>query len=178
MTEHTEIAGELADLVAHAVAALSLCAGAAERQLAHDPGGAARSLHTVRALADQAMGDLRLLQLLLHDGPPDYAPQPGLGQLAELVARAGPRGASTRLAVAGDPDAVPPSIALSIHRIVEAVLPGGVAEIEVVIGAAAVSVTIVPAAVLRPGAALERVRLHRGQLEREPPDRLRLTLPL
>jgi signal transduction histidine kinase len=180
--ERVRIAGELNDIVAHAVTALAVCAGAAERQLRDDTGPARDSLRAVRSIAGEAMADLRRMQAVLHQGPPAYAPQPGLGELPELAARARRRGAGVTLDVVGDAGSVRDSVAVTVHRIVEAALrEAGPAD-----PATRVSVAVSPVAVVlrvspsRPGAlddAGDRVRLHGGRLVRERGGDLVVTLP-
>lgn len=182
-TERARIAVELGDIVAHSVAALSVCAGAAERQLRGDTSSAGDSLRAVRVLADQAVADLRRLQALLHDGPPGYAPQPGLGELEALAAAARARGLDVEVAIVGDASAVPPSVAVSIHRIVESALleiqPGGpAARIDVEAGSCALVLRMSPPLVEPFQDARDRVRLHGGRLEQDGPRGLTVTVPL
>lgn len=181
--QQARIAGELNDIVAHAVSALSICAGVAERQLDRNDGPARESLRRVRAIAGEAMADLRRLQALLNDGPPAYAPQPGLEELEELAAAARQRGIAVEIVVDGKRSAVTPSVAVSVHRIVEAALadlrPGAPAT---VVGVEAGSCAVV-LTMRRPTAAVlddarERVRLHGGSLEQGAGDVVTVTLPL
>lgn len=177
------IAGELNDIVAHAVTALAVCAGAAERQLEGASGPAQESVRAVRMIASEAMADLRRMQALLYDGPALYAPQPGLRDLEQLATVARGRGVPVEVAITGDASAVPPSVAVSIHRIVEAALneatPGGPASrIEVEAGTCALVLRMAPPRPDTLDDARDRVRLHGGRLEQNDSDTLTVTLPL
>jgi signal transduction histidine kinase len=181
--ERTRIAGELGDIVAHAVTALSVCAGAAERQLQDDDGPARESVRAVRLIANEAMADLRRMQAVLHAGPPGYAPQPGLAELPALADAARRRGVEATVDVVGDVSAVPRSVAVSVHRIVEAVLRAAAVEdpasrVRVVVTSDALVLRVSPGGAGAPDDAYDRVRLHRGRLARDGHGDLVVTLPL
>jgi signal transduction histidine kinase len=181
--ERTRIAGELGDIVAHAVTALSVCAGAAERQLRGDTGPARESVRAVRAIASEAMADLRRMQAVLHAGPVGYAPQPGLGDLPALAAAARQRGAAVTVDLAGDPATVPRSVAVSVHRIVETALRGAAAggpasRVRVVVTTDELVLSLAPGPVGVPPDAHDRVRLHGGRLVHDRRGGLVVTLPL
>jgi signal transduction histidine kinase len=85
MAERARIARELHDIVAHAVSIIAVQAGAAEAPLDHDPERARPHLHAVRETAHEAMVEMRRLLDVLREDEPDYAPQPGLERIDELV---------------------------------------------------------------------------------------------
>ena len=88
--ERGRIARELHDVVAHGVSVIAIQADAAAAALDSDPELARAPLRTIRRSAKEALEEMRhLLGVLREDGDGDeLAPQPGLGQLGELVERA------------------------------------------------------------------------------------------
>jgi signal transduction histidine kinase len=181
--EHTRIAGELNDIVAHAVTALSVCAGAAERQLRDDAGPARASVRAVRVIASEAMADLRRLQTLLHAGPVGYAPQPGLDELQTLAAAARRRGIAVTVDVVGDVGHVPSSVAVSVHRIVESALRratvgGPASRVGVVVTGDTLELRVSSGPAAVPDDAYDRVRLHGGRVVPDTRGDLVITLPL
>ena len=108
--ERARIARELHDVVAHHVAVIAVQAGAA-RMLATGADERTRDLlGSIEGASHQAMRELRrLLGVLRREpgddpgGPRQPAPQPGLGQLSELVEQVRRAGLPVELTVAGAP---------------------------------------------------------------------------
>lgn len=128
--ERARIARELHDIVAHGVSVIAVQADAAEAVLSRDPERAREPIDVIRRSSREVLDEMRrLLQLLrMADPHPDdvadagVAPQPGLEQLADLVAGVSGAGLPVTL-VRGDVVApVPPSVALSAYRIVQEAL--------------------------------------------------------
>ncbi len=119
--ERGRIARELHDVVAHGVSVIAIQADAAEAALDRDPELARAPLRTIRGSAKEALEEMRrLLGVLREDGDGgELAPQPGLGQLGELVEHARGAGVDVTLAVDGAPRAVAPGLDLSAYRIVQ-----------------------------------------------------------
>ncbi|TWP36925.1 sensor histidine kinase [Leekyejoonella antrihumi] len=89
--ERLGMARELHDVIAHTVSAISVQSGLALDVFEDDPQKAHQAIVRIRALAKQAMPELRrTLQLLRDDTQtaPALAPQPGLAQLDELLNQA------------------------------------------------------------------------------------------
>ena len=74
-------------------------------------------------LGRQAMTEMhRTLKLLRGDDRAELAPQPGLGELPELLERARTAGVGVELAVEGQPRQLAQSVDLSAYRIVQEAL--------------------------------------------------------
>lgn len=119
--ERLRIARELHDVVAHHVSVIGVQAGAARRVLAKDTGRAEQSLATIEASSRSAVDEMRgLLGTLRAAGPEDRAPEPGIGDISDLVGQFRSTGLPVDLEVVdSDPalvDHVPAAIGLSIYR--------------------------------------------------------------
>jgi signal transduction histidine kinase len=119
--ERGRIARELHDVVAHGVSVIAIQADAAEAALDRDPELARTPLRTIRSSAKQAMEEMRrLLDVLREDGDGgELLPQPGFGQVGELVEHARGAGVDVTLAVDGEPRPLAPGLDLSAYRIVQ-----------------------------------------------------------
>lgn len=121
MTEarvRNEIARELHDVVAHSLSVIIVQAQGGKALAAKKPDQAIEVLDTIADTGRQALTEMRRIVGVLREGPqdPDYRPNPGLDEIPEMVARAGDR---VRLEVAGAPPQVPPSLALTVYRVVQ-----------------------------------------------------------
>src|SRR3712207_6819666 len=103
--ERGRIARELHDVVAHGVSVIAIQADAAEAALDRDPELARAPLTTIRRSAKEALEEMRhLLGVLREDGDGgELAPQPGLAQLEDLLARVRGAGVAVRFDVSGTP---------------------------------------------------------------------------
>jgi signal transduction histidine kinase len=127
--ERARIARELHDVVAHHVAVIAVQAGAA-RMLATGADERTRDLlGSIEGASHQAMRELRrLLGVLRREpggepgGPRQPAPQPGLGQLGELIDQVRRAGLPVELTVDGAPERLPDGVDLSAYRIVQEAL--------------------------------------------------------
>ena len=121
--ERLRIAQELHDVVAHNVALIVV-----QAQALGATAGDERVREATDGIADlgrQAMTEMhRTLKLLRgdEDDPADLAPQPGLGELPELIERARTAGVGVELAVEGEPRPLAQSVDLSAYRIVQEAL--------------------------------------------------------
>jgi signal transduction histidine kinase len=115
-------------------------AGAAERVVERDPERAREALRSIQVTSREAIRELRrLLSVLRTDqGPSDLAPQPGLGSLEPLVARAREAGLPVKLEIDGQPGRIPAGVELSAYRIVQEAItnvtrhaPGAMTRIDV-----------------------------------------------
>jgi signal transduction histidine kinase len=119
--ERVRIARELHDVVAHSVSLMGVQAGAAERVVDRDPDRAREALRSIQVTSREAIRELRrLLSVLRTDqGPSELAPQPGLGSLEPLVARAREAGLPVELAIDGSPGRISAGVELSAYRIAQ-----------------------------------------------------------
>jgi signal transduction histidine kinase len=87
-----------------------------------DPQTAREHMATVRRAAHEALGEMRRLLDVLREDEPEYAPQPQLASIGELVATTREAGQEIELDEHGALDAVPAGVALSAYRIVQEAL--------------------------------------------------------
>lgn len=128
--ERAHIARELHDIVAHSVSMMVIQIGAARMQLQAGTRDVAGSLHEAEEAGRQTLEDLRrLLGVLRADGPVDPGsgsrpapPQPGLAELATLIAPVRDAGLDVGVEVAGDPTVLPAALDLTAYRIVQEAL--------------------------------------------------------
>ena len=102
--ERTRIAGELHDVVAHAMSAMVVQAAGARRLAQKDPDRAREAFGTVEQTGREALTEIRrLLGVLRRDDEEiALAPQPSLRHLAALVQRSRAAGLPVELEVEGD----------------------------------------------------------------------------
>ena len=124
VAERVRIARELHDVVAHHVSVMGVQAAAARHVMGRDPARAAEALGTVEASARQAVDELQRLVGILREAPSDGvdAPQPTLDGLPALVATLADAGLPVELREIGRSPAMPDSVGLSAHRIVQEAL--------------------------------------------------------
>lgn len=123
--ERVRIARELHDVVAHHVSVMGVQAGAARRVMADQPEKAAAALSSIEASSRQAVLEMhRMLDFLRQEGDEAdmLAPQPGLGQLPELVDQVGEAKLPVQVSVKGDPRPLPRSLDVSAYRVVQEAL--------------------------------------------------------
>jgi signal transduction histidine kinase len=122
--ERARIAGELHDVVTHNVSVMVVQAGAARLAVTSSPAEATEALLSVEDSGRTAIAELRnLLGVLSPSG--DHAalrPQPGLGELDELISRVGTAGLSVDLRIVGTPRPLPPGADLAAYRVVQEAL--------------------------------------------------------
>jgi len=182
--ERTRIAGELHDVVAHALSAMTVQASGARRLVASDPARARAAFEAVEATGRDALDELRRLLGVLRreDEELALAPQPSLRHIAWLAERAG---LPVELATDGIPAQLPAGIDLTAYRVVQEALAAAArgraehASVRVSYGDDAVELEV-----LDDGGGQreligirERVALHGGRLTSEH-GRVRARLPL
>jgi signal transduction histidine kinase len=121
--ERARIARELHDIVAHCVGVMVIQAGAAEDLLARAPADARAPLRAVQDTGQQAVAELsRVLGLLRGGDERGLTPQPGTGELAELVDGVRRAGLPVALEVRGCARPLPPGVDLTVYRVVQEAL--------------------------------------------------------
>ncbi|MFI1283636.1 sensor histidine kinase [Streptomyces sp. NPDC020858] len=124
--ERRRIARELHDIVAHHITTMQLMAGGARANLAHDPEVTREALVTLEDSGRMALREMRQLLGVLRAGeepertPP--APQPGAGDLGRIITEARLAGTETEFTVDGPVRPLPPSVGLTVFRIVQEAL--------------------------------------------------------
>jgi signal transduction histidine kinase len=119
--ERAHIARELHDVIAQAIGAMTVQAGAARTRLRDDPARARESIEAVEETGREALAETRrLLGILRKDmSSPSLTPQPGLAALDRLVAAARGEGLTVGVVVEGEPQPLPPGLDLAAYRIVQ-----------------------------------------------------------
>ena len=133
--ERLRIARELHDVVAHHVSVIGINAGAARRVLDRDRDGAVRALGQIEESSREAVTQMRGLLGTLRlpaadEGSPgadaDRSPEPGLGDLAALVADHDTPGLAVTYRLVEEPVGaaahVPGPVQLSVYRTVQEAL--------------------------------------------------------
>lgn len=124
--ERRRIARELHDIVAHHITTMQLMAGGARANLAHDPEVAREALVTLEGSGRMALREMRqLLDVLRAGEEPEHsppAPQPGTGDLERIITESRLAGTRTEFTVDGPVRPLPPSVGLTVFRIVQEAL--------------------------------------------------------
>ena len=179
--ERQRIARELHDVVAHGVVMMVLQAQGARRILDRDPDRAREALGAIEDTGQTALAELRRSLGLLRDedAAAERRPQPGLGDLNELVAEMRDAGLAVDLTVRGRERALAAGVDRTAYRIVQEALTNAIrhagpapAHVTVAYGADDLVLEIVdegPGPAGGDGHGLtgmrERARLHGGELE-------------
>jgi signal transduction histidine kinase len=175
LAERARIAGELHDVIAHALGAMVVQGGAARRLAQRDPALAREAFGAIEATGRDALTEMRALLGVLRREDEELAldPQPSLAHVSTLIRRSAAAGLPVDLDVEGDRGAVPAGVDLVGYRIVQEALGGalqggsaGRAAVRVRYGRDAVEVEVTddgadPRAL--PGLR-ERVTLYGGEL--------------
>jgi len=123
VAERARIARELHDVIAHNVSVMVVQADGASYALATDPGRAREALAAISATGRQALAEMRrMLGVLRREeegGTSERAPQPGIGELGELLDQARGAGLPVSFTVEGEPQPLPGGVALAAYRIVQ-----------------------------------------------------------
>jgi signal transduction histidine kinase len=201
--ERARIARELHDVVAHNVSVMIALSDGASYALDDDPARAKSAMRTASRTGRQALGELRRLLGVLRDGDADaqFAPQPGLAQLDELLQDLRSAGVPVSYEVTGRRSApLAAGLELAVFRIVQEALtntlkhagPGAEAHVRLLHGHDALEVEVLDTGALRShptanGSAglrgmRERAAVYDGDLHAGPgPDggwRVHVVLPL
>ncbi|WP_157944067.1 sensor histidine kinase [Blastococcus atacamensis] len=119
--ERARIARELHDVIGHEVSVIAVQADAAAAALSRAPKLAAAPVAAIRRAAGETLDEMRRVVALLR-GPDDHEalhPQPGLADLGGLVERARLAGAEIDLAMRLPATPPPPSLQLTVYRVVQ-----------------------------------------------------------
>jgi signal transduction histidine kinase len=123
VAERARIARELHDVIAHNVSVMVVQADGASYTLGTDPVRAKEALAAISATGRQALAEMRrLLGVLRREDEgtgSQRAPQPGIGELGELLDQARMAGLPVSFSVEGVPQPLPGGAALTAYRIVQ-----------------------------------------------------------
>ena len=121
--ERGRIARELHDVVAHNVSMMVVQAGAADRVLEGDQPDVRRALAAIAGTGRETVDEMRLLLgVVRSDEGAGLSPQPGLGDLDQLVSNVRSAGLHVDLRVEGERSPLSPGVDLSAYRIVQEAL--------------------------------------------------------
>jgi signal transduction histidine kinase len=193
--ERAAIARELHDVVAHSLAVMIVQADGGRYAFDTDPAEARVALKTVAETGREALEDMRQLVDVLRGTAEDDAPtaeartRVTLDRLDLLVQRATSAGVAVEVTVTGTAPSVPPTVELSVYRIVQEALTnvlrhagtGAAVKLRLGYGSDAISVSVVDdgGSADRPAPASpgnghgligmrERVAVHGGELTAGP----------
>jgi signal transduction histidine kinase len=126
LEERTRIAGELHDVVAHALSAMVVQASGARRLAERDPQRAAAAFQAVETSGREALTEIRrLLGVLRRDDEElALAPQPSLRHVNSLVRRLEAAGLPVEVGVEGEARDLPIGVDLTAYRVVQEALGG------------------------------------------------------
>ncbi len=124
LEERGRIAGELHDVVAHALSAMVVQGAGARRLIATDPHAAESAFAAVEATGREALDDLRRLLGVLRreDAELALAPQPSLSHLGDLARRSRAAGLPVDVRVIGAPATLAPGVDVAAYRVVQEAL--------------------------------------------------------
>jgi signal transduction histidine kinase len=128
--ERTRIAGELHDVVAHALSAMVVQASGARRLAERDPSRAGAAFLAVETSGREALTEIRSLLGVLRreDEELALAPQPSLRHVATLVRKAEAAGLPVELEVEGEARDLPIGTDLTAYRVIQEALGGALEE--------------------------------------------------
>ncbi|MGK5554080.1 sensor histidine kinase [Actinomadura kijaniata] len=126
--ERSRIARELHDVVAHHVSVMTVQAGAARRIIDRNPDGAREAMATIEEVGRTALSEMRrIVGVLRTDRDADsargeLAPQPGLGDLGELLDHVRETGLSVQLWIEGEARQPSPGVDVAAFRLIQEAL--------------------------------------------------------
>ncbi|MEU8346453.1 Signal transduction histidine kinase [Actinomadura meyerae] len=126
--ERSRIARELHDVVAHHVSVMTVQAGAARRIIDRDPGSAREAMSTIEEVGRTALSEMRRIVGVLRtdrdaeQAGRELAPQPGLGDLGELLDHVRETGLSVQLWIEGEARSPSPGVDVAAFRLIQEAL--------------------------------------------------------
>ena len=150
--ERVRIAHELHDVVAHALAVITVQAGVGRRLADKRPEEANAALESIETIGRTAQDELRVVLGLLREeevGAAARAPAPRLADLEELVETVRASGTPVELRMSGTDRRLSPALELSIYRVVQEALtnvvkhaPGACAAVDLAVSAQDVRIEV------------------------------------
>jgi signal transduction histidine kinase len=123
--ERVRIARELHDVVAHALAVVTVQAGVGRRLMARRPEEASCALESIEMIGRTAQEELRVVLGLLREegtGDPGLSPVPRLADLKELAETVRASGTPVELLMADIGHRLSPALELTVYRVVQEAL--------------------------------------------------------
>jgi signal transduction histidine kinase len=150
--ERVRIAREMHDVVAHSLAVITVQAGVGRRLAGKRPEEASAALESIETIGRTAQDELRVVLGLLRDGEAGavpLAPAPRLIDVKELADTVRASGVPVELRMEGTDRRLPPSLELSVYRVVQEALtnvvkhaPGARAVAELIVSAGKVRLEV------------------------------------
>jgi signal transduction histidine kinase len=116
--ERLRIAREVHDTVAHALAVITVQSGVTAHVLDRRPDRAREALEAIARTSSEALQDMRAVLGVLRDDD-GRSPEPGLGRIGELTARAREAGLDVDLEAPSPPPPVPGAVGSAVYRILQ-----------------------------------------------------------
>ncbi|QXJ19892.1 sensor histidine kinase [Actinomadura graeca] len=126
--ERSRIARELHDVVAHHVSVMTVQAGAARRIIDRNADGAREAMSTIEEVGRTALSEMRRIVGVLRtdrdaeQAGRELAPQPGLGDLGELLDHVRETGLSVQLWIEGEARTPSPGVDVAAFRLIQEAL--------------------------------------------------------
>ncbi|WP_242895135.1 sensor histidine kinase [Actinomadura litoris] len=126
--ERSRIARELHDVVAHHVSVMTVQAGAARRIIDRDSDSAREAMSTIEEVGRTALSEMRRIVGVLRtdrdaeQAGRELAPQPGLGDLGELLDHVRETGLSVQLWIEGEARTPSPGVDVAAFRLIQEAL--------------------------------------------------------
>ncbi len=126
--ERSRIARELHDVVAHHVSVMTVQAGAARRIIDRDADSAREAMSTIEEVGRTALSEMRRIVGVLRtdrdaeQAGRELAPQPGLGDLGELLDHVRETGLSVQLWIEGEARTPSPGVDVAAFRLIQEAL--------------------------------------------------------
>jgi signal transduction histidine kinase len=123
--ERVRIARELHDVVAHALAVVTVQAGVGRRLMAKRPEEASGALESIETIGRTAQEELRVVVGLLREegiAATELSPTPRLADLKELAETVRASGTPVELRMAGTERRLSPALELTVYRVVQEAL--------------------------------------------------------
>jgi signal transduction histidine kinase len=168
--ERVRIAHEMHDVVAHALAVITVQAGVGRCLASNRPEQASATFGSIETIGRTAQDELRVVLGLLRDGEAGIAPLAPVPRLIDVKDLAGPvraSGIAVELRMEGTDCRLSPSLELSIYRVVQEALtnvvkhaPGARAAVELTVSAGKVRLDVRDDG--GPGGGVPRVGLGTG----------------
>jgi len=118
--ERARIAREMHDVVAHSLSVIIAQADGGRFVAAQKPEMAVEVLGTIGETGRAALADMRsLLGVLRQEDETSFGPQPGPGELPDLIDRVRAAGLEVSLEVDGTLEALPQAVGMSVFRLVQ-----------------------------------------------------------
>lgn len=119
-SERTRIAGELHDIVAHSISVMVALSDGAAATVTRDPSAAREASEQASNTGRQALTEMsQLLGVLRDRGHADFAPQPGVEQIEDLLTQVRTAGLPVELVEIGARPMLTPGAQLAVYRFVQ-----------------------------------------------------------